>query len=325
MSSPEPVVVLVTSRSFSSGNLDLAGELTAAGCRLVSGPPDHDLDALRDVLATSTAWIAGTGPVTAAHLDAAHRLRLVARYGVGVEAVDLGAAADRGVLVTNTPGANSGAVADHTVALMLAALRDIAAGDRAVRAGDWRVRRGRELGAMTVGLIGLGRIGRGVAARLQGFRATILGYDPYVDADTLGLGVKGVDLPELGARADLITLHLPGEEVVVDAAFLDRIRPGTILVNTARASLVDEEAVAAALRAGRLRGYAADVLAGEAGTAISPLLAPELADRTVLSPHTAAQTVEAVDGMGRGSVDAVLAVLRNQQPPNLVKLPGGDR
>src|SRR4029079_5901273 len=108
------------------------------------------------------------------------RLRLVARYGVGVEAVDLGAAADRGVLVTHTPGANSGAVHGHTIALMLAALRDIAAGDRAVRAGDWRVRRGRELGALTVGLIGLGRIGRGVAVRLQGFGATMLGYDPFV-------------------------------------------------------------------------------------------------------------------------------------------------
>ena len=131
---------------------------------------------------SATAWIAGTGPVSAAHLDAAPRLRLVARYGVGVEAVDVAAAADRGVLVTNTPGANSDAVADHAVALMLALLRDITVGDRAVRGGDWQVRRGRQLGSVTVGIVGLGRIGRGVAARLQGFGTTVLGYDPYVDA-----------------------------------------------------------------------------------------------------------------------------------------------
>jgi D-3-phosphoglycerate dehydrogenase / 2-oxoglutarate reductase len=324
-STTEPPVVLVTSRSFSSGDLDLAGELTAAGCRLVSGPPDHDLDALRDVLATAVAWIAGTGPVSADHLDAARRLRLVARYGVGVEAVDLVAAADRGIHVTNTPGANSGAVADHAVALMLAALRHVTAGDRAVRSGDWGVHRGRELGSLTVGIVGLGRIGRGVATRLRGFGTTLLGYDPYVDAEALELGIEGVELSGLAARADVITLHLPGEAVVVDAAFLDQLEPGAIVVNTARASLVDEAAVASALRADRLSGFAADVLGSEAGAIESPLLAPDLADRTVLTPHTAAQTVEAVDGMGRGSVDAVLAVLRDEHPPNLVSAPEGER
>ena len=108
--------MLVTSRSFSSGDLDLTGELSSAGCRLVTGPSNHDLEVLRDVLASATAWIAGTGPVSAAHLDAAPRLRLVARYGVGVEAVDVFAAAERGVVVTNTPGANSDAVADHAIA-----------------------------------------------------------------------------------------------------------------------------------------------------------------------------------------------------------------
>src|SRR4051794_36559449 len=182
---PGPSVVLVTSRPFSSGDLDLAAELANAGCEVLRGPSDHDLDALRPALSRATAWIAGAGPVAAAHLDAAPHLQIVARYGVGVDAVDLAAAAARGVLVTNTPGANTGAVADHALALMLAALRNVAAGDRAVRTGDWSVRRTRQLGRLTVGIVGLGRIGREVASRLSGFGSTLLGHDPWVDQAAL--------------------------------------------------------------------------------------------------------------------------------------------
>jgi len=314
--------VLVTSRSFSSGDLDLAGELAEAGCRVVTGPSDHDLDALAPLLAGATAWIAGTGPVTAAHLDAAPQLQIVARYGVGVDAVDLAAAAERGVLVTNTPGANTGAVADHTLALMLAALRDVAIGDRAVRAGDWSAHRTRELGGLTVGIVGMGRIGREVAARLRGFGSTLLGYDPWVDSETLEAdGVQKVELDELARRSDVITLHTPGEDVVVDARLLSLTKPQAILVNTARAVLVDEEALARALRQERLRTYATDVLGTEVGSHDNPMLEPDLVDCTLFSPHAGAQTVEAVDAMGRGAVDAVLAHLLGESPANLVPLP----
>jgi D-3-phosphoglycerate dehydrogenase len=319
-------VVLVTSRSFSSGDLDLARELQDAGCQVVLGPSDHGLDALRPSLARAAVWIAGTGPVTAEHLDAAPGLRLVARYGVGTEAVDLAAAAERGVLVTNTPGANSGAVADHAVALILAALRDVAVGDRAVRAGSWQVRRTRQLGRLTVGILGLGRVGQGVAARLSGFGSRLLGHDPWVPADVPEqVGVRPVGLDELARTSDVLTLHAPGDEVVVDERFLTLVRPDLLLVNTARAALVDEAAVAVALREGRLRGYASDVLGSEAGSQDNPLLAEDLSDRTLFTPHAGAQTVEAVDQMGRGAVDAALAVLRGEQPPNLVPLPEGVR
>jgi D-3-phosphoglycerate dehydrogenase len=323
---PTSSVVLVTSRSFSSGDLDVARELEDAGCQIVRGPSDHDLAALRPSLARATAWIAGTGPVTAAHLDAAPGLRLVARYGVGTEAVDLTAAARRGVLVTNTPGANSGAVADHAVALMLAALRDVVQGDRGVRAGSWKVRRTRQLGQLTVGILGLGRVGLGVAARLSGFGSTLLGHDPWVPTDALDrVGVRPVGLDELARASDVLTLHAPGEEAVVDERFLTLTKPDLLLVNSARATLVDEAAVAAALRAGRLRAYASDVLGTEAGSEDNPLLADDLRDRTLFTPHAGAQTIEAVDQMGRGAVDAVLALLRGEQPPNLVPLPQGVR
>ena len=318
-----PTVVLITSRSFSTGEQDLVAELTAAGLQVERGPADHELGALRPRLARAGAWIAGTGPITDAHLEAAPGLRVLARYGVGTDAVDLAAAHRRGLVVTNTPGANTQAVADHTLALMLAALRDVSRGDRDVRAGAWAVRRTRELGGLTVGIVGLGRIGRAVVTRLGGFGPELLGYDPFVaDAELTGLGVEPVGLAQLARRSDVITLHLPAATVVVDAAFLTQVRPTAILVNTARAGLVDEAAVAGALGSGGLGGYATDVLGSEAASdgsvLANPLLAGELRDVTVFTPHAGAQTVEAVDRMGRGAVDAVLAVLNGDAPPNLV-------
>ncbi len=325
MADDAPRIALVTSRSFSTGELDLEAELTDAGYRVERGPSDHDLTKLQPLLARAEAWIAGTGPVSEAHLDAAPGLRVLARYGVGTDAVDLAAAARRHIVVSNTPGANTGAVADHTVALILAALRDVSAGDRGVRAGDWTVRRTRELGELSVGIVGLGRIGRAVATRLGGFGSPLLGFDPYVGEDEItALGVEPVGLSELARRSDVVTLHLPAAAVVVDAGFLALLRPSAILVNTARAGLVDEAAVARALRADRLHYYATDVLGSE--TAVDdpkehPLLAADLRGATVFTPHAAAQTVEAVDRMGRGAVDAVLAVRRGEPPPHLVALP----
>ena len=278
------------------------------------------------MLAEAVGWIAGTGPVTAAHLNAAPRLRIVARYGVGVDAVDLTAAAELGIVVTNSPGANTAAVADHALALMLGALRDLAVGDRRVRAGNWRVERTRQLGNLVVGIVGVGRIGRAVAARLGGFGSRILGHDPGVPpAELSRLGIEPVSLPELVRESDIITLHSPGERLLVNAAFLQQVKPECILVNTARAALVDESAVASALQSGTLRRYAADTLDLESAATSSPLLTEPLADRTLFTPHAAAQTVEAVDRMGRGAVDAVLAVLRDEMPPHVVPESGSPK
>jgi D-3-phosphoglycerate dehydrogenase len=318
-------MVLVTSRSFSSGELDLVAELRVAGLTVAFGDHEHDLSLLAPILARAVGWIAGAGPVTAAHLNSAPQLRVVARYGVGVDAVDLSAAAALGIAVTNSPGANTAAVADHALALMLGALRDIAVGDRRVRAGDWRVERTRQLGNLVVGIVGVGRIGRAVAARLGGFGSRVLGYDPGVSPEELRrLGIDPVSLLELVRESDIITLHSPGEQRLVDAAVLRQVKQGCLLINTARASLVDESAVASALQSGTLRRYAADMLNSESAIMTSPLLTEPLADRTLFTPHAAAQTVEAVDRMGRGAVDAVLAVLRDEIPLNVV-VPSGFR
>jgi D-3-phosphoglycerate dehydrogenase / 2-oxoglutarate reductase len=223
--------------------------------------------------------------------------------------------------VTNTPGANSDAVADHTVGLLLAALRGIAAGDRRVRAGTWTVSRGRELGSLTVGLVGFGRIGHGVARRLRGFGTRVLAHDPGVDAAQIRVAaVEPVTLADLPARCDAVSLHAPGGRTLVDADWLRTCRDGLVLVNTARADLVDERALADALRDGRVGAYAADTLVVESVGNDSPLLAADIADRVVVTPHLGAQTTEAVDRMGSLAVADVLAVLAGASPAHPVPL-----
>ena len=311
--------VLVTSRSFGSGDQDVQAELERAGLCVARGPVDHDLTALEEPLESAVAWIAGTGPVTADHLAAGRRLRVVARYGVGVDAVDLDAARSRHIVVTNTPGANSSSVADHALALLLAVLRGVPAGDRRVRAGDWAVRRSHELGRLTVGIVGFGRIGQEVGRRLTGFGTRLLVHDPYIDPTIIErAGAAELGLAEMAERCDLLTLHAPGGTTLVDRPWLESARRGMIVVNTARADLVDESAAADALRTGILGGYAGDTLRSEGGGAGSPLLAPDLADRVVITPHLGAQTVEAVDRMGSMAVADVLAVLAGREPAHHV-------
>ncbi|MFX4271809.1 NAD(P)-dependent oxidoreductase [Propionibacteriaceae bacterium Y1685] len=309
--------VLVTSRSFDGGSGGLTARLAEAGLEVVRSGPGHELSDLRE-LDQVVAWIAGTGPITAEHLDLFAELRVIARYGVGHESVDHSAAAAREVVITNTPGANSDAVADHTLALMLAALRQVHIGDRRVRAGDWNALRGRELGSLHVGLIGFGRIGQLVAARLKGFGSRISAYDPVPPSMP---GVDAVaDLSELSG-CDLVSVHAPGGPVVITPAFLDRVTPGFTLINTARPELIDETALAAALRSGQVATFAADTLTGDAAGGASPLLAEDLADRVLLTPHSGAQTLEAIDRMGAMAVANVLAVLAGAEPPHPVRTP----
>lgn len=320
-------VVLVTARSFSTGDRDCRAELEAAGCRVISGPSGHDLSELAAALAQAEAWIAGTGPIGPEHLDAAPALRIVARYGIGVDAVDLAAATARGVAVTNTPGANSESVADHTLALILAGLRRITVGDRDVREGRWHALQTRELGSLTVGLIGFGRVGQAVARRLHGFGSRVQAFDPGMSAALIrAAGAEPVSAEELAATSDIVSLHAPGgTTVITEEWFASTGRELTLMVNTARAGLVDEDAVVAALRADRLGVFAADTLSTEsqatksgASGPVSVLQHPELADRVVLTPHRAAQTVEAVDRMGGGAVGSVLDVFAGRLPRNLL-------
>ena len=317
--------VVVTSRSFATTDASPRLELEAAGLDVVRADPRHDLAELSRLLPEAVAWIAGTSPVTDPMLALGPRLRVLARYGVGYDAVDVAAATRRGLWVTTTPGANTEAVADLTVALLLDALRHVSAGVEAVRRGEWSARRGRELGALTVGLLGFGRIGQAVARRVLSFGASVMAVDPQLSVCPMD-GVELADLPALAARCDVVSLHAPGGAVLLDRELLGWLRAGVTVVNTARGDLVDEQALADALHSGHVGAYACDTLRAEHGAAAaSPLLADDLSDRVLVTPHIGAQTEEAVTGMGRLAVDNVMAVLRGDAPPHPLNRPGGRR
>lgn len=314
-------VVVVTSRSFGSGGGSAMQRLEDSGYTAVRLPAGHAINELAPALAHAVGWIAGTGPVDDARLALAPNLRVLARYGVGVDNVDLLSAAGRSVVVTNTPGANSSAVAEHTVALLLSVLRGIPDADRRVREGDWSPSLAQELSSLTVGIVGLGRIGRGVIQRLSSFGPTMLGVDPYLaDDDPLFTLVGRRTIAELAHECDIVTLHAPSGIVVIDSDWFAACDRPVGVVNTARADLVDESALIAALHTGRVQFYAADALSVEhRSDSVSPLLSSEFRDRVVVTPHLAAQTREAIDSMSTMAVDNVLAVLSGQAPPNSVR------
>lgn len=307
--------ILVSSRSFSQGSVDTASRLTAAGFDIVTAAHHHDLAELAPVLPRAVAWIAGTGLITSEHIALAPQLRIIARYGVGTDAVDIEAAEAASITVSNTPTANSESVADLTLALLLSSLRTIPAGDRAVRQGDWSAIRGREIGSLTVGIAGFGRIGRSVAAKVLALGGSVVAYDPFVLSDERVTMVA--DFATLAA-CDAVSLHAPGGQRLVTAEWL-AAATGMALINTARGDLVDEDAIAAALTTGALASYAADTLDSEMNPdATSQLLAPDLSDRVTITPHLGAQTVDAVDRMSVGTTDDVLLALSGAAPRNPV-------
>lgn len=256
-------------------------------------------------------------------LDHAPRLRVIANYAVGFDNVDRVAAAARGVLVANTPDVLTEATADLAFALLLAAARRIGEGERLIRAGAWRgwspeLLHGVEVTGRTLGIIGLGRVGRAVARRAHGFAMTVLasghGREPAPP------GVEQVALDDLLDRADFVSVHCPLTDEtrrLIDARVLARMKPTAVLVNTARGECVDEDALADCLERGHLAGAALDVFAGE------PVVSPRLlaAPRLVLTPHLGSATAVARARMGELCARAVAAVLAGQRPPNLVPPP----
>jgi D-3-phosphoglycerate dehydrogenase len=258
------------------------------------------------------AWIVRSGTrVTRRLIDAAPRLRWVARAGAGLDNIDVPAARERGIAVLNVPGANSVAVAELTMGLLLALFRRIPAADASLRRGAWEKSKlmGRELRGKTLGIVGLGRIGREVARRALAFEMSCLAADPVVsEADGSAAGVTLLPLHELLARADIVTLHVPATAEtrgLIGAAEIARMRRGAVLVNAARGGLVDEAALHAALASGALSGAALDVYATE-----PPLASPLLSlPNVVATPHLGASTIEAQEAVGEEIVRLLLSAM----------------
>ncbi|MCC6729647.1 MAG: phosphoglycerate dehydrogenase [Chthonomonadales bacterium] len=309
--------VLVTARAFWDSGEAARRTLEEAGCSLFLSPRAGPVpeDELIPLLRDRQAVIASSDPYGARLFAECPELALVARCGVGLDGINLAAATDAGVLVTNTPGAMTEAVADYTFALLLAAARRVAECDAAVRAGGWGEFPGTLVFGKTLGIVGLGRIGQAVAARAGGFRMRVLGFDPAGPA--LLPGVERIPLAALLAESDFVTLHVPSTPAttgMVGAAFLAAMKPGAYLVNTARGALVDEEALLDALASGRLAGAALDVFAREPLSDDHPFRTDR---RCVLSSHNAFNAREAALAMSARAAVSVVAVARGERPDDV--------
>jgi D-3-phosphoglycerate dehydrogenase len=280
-------------------------------------------DALRQALADCDALIVRSGTqVTAAALEGANRLKVIGRAGAGVDNIEVPAATRRGILVMNTPGGNTISACELTMALMLAVARRIPQASARVRAGEWpRKLVGTELRGKRLGVIGLGRIGSEVARRALAFGMTVVGHDPYVTEERAKrLEVKLVPLDELLATSDVVTLHTPKSqetERLLDAAALAKMKRGVILINCARGGLIDEAALAEALKSGQVAGCGLDVFDTEPPKG-SPLLA---FDQVVATPHLGATTREAQTNVAIEIAHQIVEVLRGKPPRNAVNAP----
>jgi D-3-phosphoglycerate dehydrogenase len=261
--------------------------------------------------------------VTADVIDAADRLKVIARAGIGLDNVDVEAATRRGIMVVNAPRSNIVSAAEHTMALLLAQARNVPRADAALRAGRWERERfqGVELHGKSLGVIGLGRVGAMVAQIAQAFGMRIVAFDPYVSRERgRQLGVEL--MPTLDAvlvQADFVTIHIPRSpetEGLIGERELGMLKPGARLVNTARGGIVDEKALAGAVRDGRLAGAALDVFADEPTTS-SPLFDEE---RVVVTPHLGALTIEAQDKAGTAIAEMVGLALRGEFVPYAVNV-----
>lgn len=282
----------------------------------------EESDLLKDVAEVEGIIIRANGKVSRRLMEAAPKLKVVARHGVGVEAIDRQAAADLGITVVNTPEANVESVAEQCLAMMLVLAKRIRLADRAIRAGDWEARyrlTGNELLGKTLGLIGFGRIGQRLAGMCRaGLSMAVLYHDvlAYPEAEK-ALDATKVELDRLLEISDFVSVHtplVPGTRGLIGEAALRKMKPGAFLINTSRGQVVDQAALLRALQEGWIAGAGLDVYDPEPLPADSPLLGM---DNVILSPHMAAHTDEALYRMAMVVTD-VLAVIEGRPPENPV-------
>ncbi len=309
--------ILVTSTSYGMNDPTLRTDLEAAVGEVIYNRREHPLSAaeLVPLIKGIDGMIAGLDEINDQVIEAADCLRIIARYGVGLDRVDLEAAKRKGIIVTNTPGANATSVAELTVGLMISLARRIPDANRRTKLGEWPRIKGVSLAGKTIGLLGLGAIGRRVAQILRGFGCRVLGYDPAVSPEqAAGFGAEWAVRDEVIRRADFLSLHLPVNrttENMIDRQVIGMMKDGVYLINTARSELIDEEALLEALQNGKIAGLALDTFRHEPPGTAHPVLQ---FDQVIVTPHTGSHTDNATNVMGRMALSDCLAVLRGKEP-----------
>jgi phosphoglycerate dehydrogenase-like enzyme len=314
--------VLITASGFAKTGQQGEALLRKAGCKLVMPPRLGPLKGVEliPLLNGMDAVLASLDDFSSDVLrsPAAAQLKIISRWGVGYDSIDVRSATERGIVVTYTPGLLDDAVADYTFALLLALARRVAEGDDVVRRNKWRLEWGTDVAGKTLGLIGCGRIGRAVARRALGFRMSLLGYAPAPNEEAQQLGVKFVSLEELLAESDFVSLHaaLTAQNCgMIGAAQLRKMKPNAYLINTARGALVDEADLGRALVEGRIAGAALDVFTTEPLPVESPLRsAPNL----LLSPHQASSALETGELVSVAAAQAIVDLMQGRRPQNVL-------
>ena len=309
--------LLVTPTSYGKNDPRLKTELEAQVGEVIynlTGKPLVSAEVER-LLPGIDGYIAGLDGIDANALRAADRLKVISRYGVGIDNVDLSAARDKGIIVTNTPGANSVSVAELALGLILALARQIPEAVEAVHQGRYPRYAGISLEGKTIGILGLGAIGKQLARRLAGFDCKLIAFDPFADvvfAQTNHIELTSME--DVVRQSDFISLHLPllpETRGLVNESFLSQMKPGSFLVNTSRGEVVDESALLAALQGGHLKGAGLDAFAVEPPDPNNPLLK---LPQVIATPHLGAQTDGATSNMGWFAMRDCLAVLKNEPP-----------
>lgn len=264
------------------------------------------------------AMLAGMEPFTR-HVLSNTRLRAIARFGVGYDAIDVKAATDNGVVVNIAAGANQISVAEHMMSLLLGVFRAVALRDRLTRAGKWQRTVVPRLGGRTIGLVGFGRIGKAVVPRAQAFDLKVIAYDPFPDKDFADKhGVRLCSLDEVISQADIVSLHLPGTKDTAhmfNAQRFAQMKRGSVFINTARGSLVDENALADALESGHIRAAGLDAFEVEPLPATSRLCQ---LDNVVMTPHNAGIDEQAIIDVSLAGAHAIVDLYQGRWPEQYV-------
>ena len=301
----------------------MVGELQRAGIRWIAGQHREPGPALAAARKGDVVIIQSLRPLlTQAAVRQLARCRCIVRLGIGYDSVDVEAATREGIIVCNAPTYCVDDVADHALALLLGAVRHLARQDRWIRAGKWdrtAARPARRLRGCTLGLIGFGRIARAVAQRVSGFDLNLLAYDPFVEAGSMAaLGVQKAELDQLLARSDFVSIHCPltrDTHRLLDARAFGLMKDGVFLVNTSRGPIIEESALAEALRQGKVWGAGLDVFEQEPLPPESPL---REFDNLILTPHVGANSEESRDDLYRAGYQIAIDVQQGRWPQSVV-------